>query len=96
MTLGNDPMGGIDKISAANAMHNSDADNKQLAELFEHYSTGAKGANGLPNGERWIEKWQASLAAEEIIRSWATVSEGAVEKFVKDHFDMAWSSYDNY
>ena len=53
---GNDTFG-LDKISAASAAHGGDDDNKRIREIFDTYTTGAKGSNGLPNGERWIEKW---------------------------------------
>ena len=59
MALGDDPRGGLDKISAASAAHNSDDDNRRLKALFDEYTTGAKGSNGLPNGERMVEKWNA-------------------------------------
>ena len=96
MALGNDPDGGINTIAASAAMHQTDDDRRWLEGVFDRYSTGAKGTDGTPNGDRWLEKYHASLACEEIIRTWATVSDGAVEKFVKDHFDNTWNRWDQY
>jgi len=64
--------------------------------VFDKYSTGEIGANGTPTGGKWLEKYHASLACQEVIEHWATVSEGAVEKFIHDHFDKAWSHWDQY
>jgi len=63
MALGDDPKGGIDLISAASARHGTDEDNKTIKRIFMGYSTGAKNDEGLPNGEKIIEKWNAQLAA---------------------------------
>jgi hypothetical protein len=65
-----------------------------LEQVFDRYSTGEIGVNGAPTGERWLEKYHASLACEEIIHKWATVSDGAVEKFIHDHFDHSWAHWD--
>lgn len=96
MALDNDPMGGIDKISAAVAQHMGQGDNIDLKRIFENYMTGAKGADGTPNGERWLEESHARLASEEAIRGWVELSEGAVEKFMDDFFLRTWSRWDQY
>lgn len=58
MALGDDPTGGIDKISASSYAHNSDEDNKDLKQLFENYSSADRGEGGLPDSEnRIINKW---------------------------------------
>jgi len=58
MALGNDPSGGIDKISASSYAHNTDEDNKELKQLFEGYSSADKGEEGVPDSEnRVIKKW---------------------------------------
>jgi len=64
MSLGTDPRGGLDKISAACAAHMTDNDNSILSKIFDSFTTGAKGSDGLPNGDRWIEKYHAELASE--------------------------------
>ena len=94
---GNDTFG-LDKISAASAAHGGDDDNKRIREIFDGYTTGAKGSNGLPNGERWVEKWNAELAAEEVIKEWVgdKISDGAMKKFLKDNFSKSWNVYDMY
>lgn len=94
---GNDTFG-LDKISAASAAHGGDDDNKRIREIFDTYTTGAKGSNGLPNGERWIEKWNAELAAEDVIKEWVgdKISDGAVKKFLKDNLAKSWKTYDMY
>jgi hypothetical protein len=96
MGLPGDPRGGLDKISAALAAHNSESDNRKLKEILESYTTGAKGPDGTPNRERWLEKWNAQLAAKECLGLWATLSDGAVEKFMDQNFESAWSRYDQY
>ena len=96
MALGDDPRGGLDKISAASAAHNSDDDNRRLKALFDEYTTGAKGSNGLPNGERMVEKWNAQLASREALSLWVELSEGAKDKFMVDNFDKSWKLYDQY
>jgi hypothetical protein len=94
--LPGDPRGGLDQISAALAAHNSESDNSRLKEILESYTTGAKGPDGTPNRERWLEKWNAQLAAKECLGLWVTLSEGAVEKFMDKYFEPAWARYDQY
>lgn len=97
MALGSDPSGGIDKISASSYAHNTDEDNKELKQLFEGYSSADKGEEGVPDSEnRVIKKWQGQLAAEEAIRNWNSLSDGAMDKFIKDNFNKVWSKYDQY
>jgi hypothetical protein len=59
MTLDGDPRGGIDNIYAASIKHSSPDDEHYLKEMFETYTTGAKGPDGTPNGERILTKWNA-------------------------------------
>jgi len=54
MALGDDPRGGIDKISASSYAHNTDEDNKELKQLFENYSSADKGEDGLPDSENRV------------------------------------------
>ena len=82
MGLGGDARGGLDKISAALAAHNTKSDNNRLKSILESYTTGAKGPDGTPNRERWLEKWNAQLAAKECLGLWVSLSDGAVEKFM--------------
>jgi hypothetical protein len=79
MTLNGDPRGGIDNIYAASIRHSTPDDDRFMSEVFETYYTGAKGPDGVPNGNRILTKWNAQLASEEILRSWSSVSEGAVQ-----------------
>ena len=78
MVLPGDPRGGLDKISAALASHNSESDNDRLMSIVQSYTTGAMGPDGTPNREKWLEKWNAQLAAKECLTLWVTLSEGAV------------------
>lgn len=55
--LPGDPSGGINTISVASIKHSKDEDNKYLKDLLDGYSTGAKGPDGMPNGERILNKW---------------------------------------
>lgn len=96
MTLEGDPRGGIDNIYAASIKHSTPDDDQYLKDVFEQYTTGAKGPEGIPNGNRILTKWNAQLAGEEILRSWVSLSNGAVDKFVKDNFDGKWNSYDTF
>jgi hypothetical protein len=97
MALGDDPKGGIDKISASSYAHNTDDDNKELKQLFENYSSADKGEDGLPDSEnRIINKWQGQLAAEEAVKNWNKLSDGAMDKFMKTNFNKVWSKYDQY
>lgn len=57
---------------------------------------GGKGPNGMPNGERILNKEQMQLAAEEVINTWVTVSDGAMKEFEKENFDKVWNQYDNF
>jgi len=50
----------------------------------------------MPNGKSTLEKWNANLAAEESLKNWNTLSEPALEKFMKDNFDKSWSKFDNF
>jgi hypothetical protein len=95
MTLNGDPRGGIDNIYAASIKHSSPDDAQYLKDTFESYTTGAK-SEGIPNGQHILTKWNAQLAGEEILRSWVSLSEGALQKFMADHFDQKWHSYDNF
>ena len=94
MRLGNDPRGGIDNIAASQVNHRKTQDDTKIRETFDSFSTGAKGSDGTPNGERHVEKWNAKRASEEVIRLWTAVSDGAVEKFLADNFDSTWSDFD--
>lgn len=96
MSLGSDPRGGIDKISACQVKHHTEADNKKIKEIYLDYQTGAKGPDGTPNGEKILEKWNAQLAFEEVIHQWCQVSELALEKFIKENFDKTWKKFDQY
>jgi hypothetical protein len=78
MVLPGDPRGGLDKISAALASHNSESDNDRLMSIVQSYTTGALGPDGTPNREKWLEKWNAQLAAKECLTLWVTLSDGAV------------------
>ena len=94
MALGDDPRGGIDKISATSLARKSFEDNKFLEELMEGYSLGGKGPDGIPNGERILTRSQAMLGSEDAIRSWNDISDSAMEKFMNDFFGSQWSRYD--
>ena len=95
MQLGNDPHGGLDKIAAGCAAHMTEADNDELRRIIGNYMTGAKNlVNDMPNGDKWLEKYHASLAAEDAIRGWVELSEGAMEKFMKDNFNKVWDRFD--
>lgn len=50
----------------------------------------------MPNGERILNKEQMQLAAEEVINTWVTVSDGAMKEFEKENFDKVWNQYDNF
>ena len=95
--IGNDKSGGINAIYAQSMAHNKDEDNRDLKRIFENYSSAAKGYDGLPKqDERVIDKWNAQLASDEIIRNWNTISDAAMEKFMRDYFDKVWKKYDMY
>ena len=97
MQLGNDPNGGLDLIAAACARHNSQDDNDELKRIIGNYMSGTKDpVTDTPSYGKWLEKYQASLAAEEAIRGWVQLSEGAIEKFMKDNFDNVWNRWDLY
>jgi hypothetical protein len=34
--------------------------------------------------------------AEEALKNWNTLSEPALEKFIKDNFEKSWGKYDNF
>jgi len=57
--------------------------------------TGVKDENGIPNGDQWLEEYHASLAARDLIQSWTTVSDGALENFMNSFFSKTWNSYDS-
>lgn len=98
MTVGDDPRGGIDKIAVASLKHNKDEDTKFIKTTVETFTTGGHGPNGLPNGERILERAQAQLAAEEIIHAWVPapgVSEAAMELFMKKNLGTIWNQYDS-
>jgi len=94
--LPDDPTGGISTIYASSIRHTKDEDNQYLKNLLEGYSTGGKGPDGMPNGERVLNKWQMQLASEEVINNWTTVTDAAMKLFVKENFDKAWERYDNF
>lgn len=50
----------------------------------------------MPNGKMTLEKWNAQLAAEEALKNWNTLSEPALDKFIKDNFDKSWSKFDAF
>ena len=54
------------------------------------------GPDGMPNGSKVLEKWNGQLAAEEALKTWNELSEPALEKFMKDHFEKSWSKFDNF
>jgi hypothetical protein len=97
MAIGDDPRGGIDKIALASLKHNKDEDTKFIKTTVDTFLTGNKGPNGLPNGEKILERAQAQLAAEEIIHSWVSapgVSEAGMELFMKRNLGNVWKKYD--
>lgn len=96
MKIGDDPKGGIDRISAAQISHNSEQDNEHLRKIFRKYATTVRESDGAPSGEKKLEKWGAMLASEEAIRGWNELSEPALEKFMKDNFEKSWGKYDMY
>ena len=57
MTIGTDLSGGIDKIAANSFSHNKESDNIELRNLVEGYLIGGFGADGMPNGNKILEKW---------------------------------------
>jgi len=59
MTLNGDPRGGIDNIYAASIRHSSLEDDHFMSDVFETFYTGAKGSDGVPNGNRILTKWNA-------------------------------------
>ena len=91
--LPDDPSGGLNKVYAASIAHNMPEDNQDIRELLERYSSGAKGRNGLPNGERELTRWNAQLAAEEVIKNWVSISEPALEKYMGDNMQTVWSRW---
>lgn len=76
-----DSTGGISTIYAASIRHSKDEDTQYLKNLLEGYSTGGKGPDGMPNGERILNKYQMQLASEEVIGSWTTVTDAAMKLF---------------
>jgi len=96
MTLDGDPRGGIDNIYAASIKHSTPDDDQFMKDVFETFFTGAKGSDGVPNGEKILTKWNAQLASEEILRNWVSLSEAALQKFIKDNFSQKWETYDTY
>jgi len=95
MALGDDPRGGIDKISAASIKHSNPEDDRYLEKLFDGYSSAGKTPEGLPSSEdRVLNKWNTQLASEDVMRQWVELSDGAMEKFMKDNFDKVWDRYD--
>lgn len=94
MQLGDDPKGGIDKIAAASLKKYSRADDAEIKKIVGEYMTGAKDENGIPNGEQWLQEYHATLAARDLIGQWTEVSEGAMDKFMKDSFSKLWTSYE--
>lgn len=96
MCIDGDPRGGVDKISASSFAHDKDEDNAHLKEIFERFLTGGKGPNGMPDGSKVLERWNAQLAAEEAIKSWNTISDPALEKFMGDYMQKAWERVDPY
>ena len=96
MTLDGDARGGIDKISASSFAHSKDEDNEHLKSIFERYLTGGKGQNGMPDGSKIIERWNAQLAAEEAIKDWNKLSEPALNKFMNDYMQKSWEKFDTY
>lgn len=95
-SVGSDLSGGIDKIAANSFAHNSEADNTQLRKLVEGYLQHGFAEDGMPNGKMTLEKWNAQLAAEEALKSWNTLSEAALDKFMKDNFDKSWTKFDSF
>jgi hypothetical protein len=96
MCLGQDTKGGIDSIAQSNSKHNQPSDDKYIREIFDGYATGDKNQYGVPNGGRIITKWNAQLAAEDVIKNWNDLSQGALEKFFKDNFNKSWKKFDMY
>ena len=94
MQIGNDPNGGIDKISAGEITHRSHDDDEKLKTLLRKYTTTIRDSEYAPTGERKLEKWGAMLACEEAIRSWNEISDPALEKFMKENFETTWNKYD--
>lgn len=88
--LPGDPTGGIGTISAASIRHSKDEDKQYLKNLLDGYSTGGKGPDGMPDGERVLDKYQMRLASEEVMNTWTTVSDAAVKQFEKDNFEKVW------
>lgn len=57
MQLGDDPKGGIEKIAIAATEKYSRGDDAEIKKIVFEYETGAKDENGIPNGEKWLQKY---------------------------------------
>ena len=67
MTAAGDETGGISRIFAAAVAHHEPEDEQYLKRLLDHYSVGGKGEDGMPNGERVLNKYGMQLAADDVL-----------------------------
>eukprot|EP00356_Strombidium_inclinatum_P002263 CAMPEP_0170481446 /NCGR_PEP_ID=MMETSP0208-20121228/1888_1 /TAXON_ID=197538 /ORGANISM="Strombidium inclinatum, Strain S3" /LENGTH=104 /DNA_ID=CAMNT_0010754149 /DNA_START=75 /DNA_END=385 /DNA_ORIENTATION=+ len=74
--------------------HNTSPDDAYLTKVFAKYSTLGEDANGEPNGRRVLTKFNAHMAAREIIGKWQNLSGADLDAYVDPKFDAAWHSID--
>lgn len=98
-SAGGDETGGISKIFAASVTHTQPEDDQYLRRLLDHYSVGGKGEDGMPNGERVLNKYGMKLAADEVLEEWVglgQISQPAIDLFLQQNLDKVWQNYDGF
>ena len=70
-----------------------------MRRLLDQYSVGGKGSDGLPNGERILNRYQMRLAGEDVLKEWVgidKISDPAIDLFFRRNFENVWQHFDGF
>ena len=74
--------------------HNTKDDDAYMTKVFGRYSTLGLDAAGEANGRRALTKFNAMMAAREIVSDWKGLHGAELDAYLDDKFDSAWHQFD--
>lgn len=87
------PEDDTDTQSIASAYNGADED-EVIDQIYGNYSKESFNAAGQPSGEKVVFKEDAQKAGKEIIETLKGVKGKKLAKYMKEHFNDTWGSYD--
>ena len=79
--------------TSAQAFNGADED-EVIEKIFGGYAKESYNAAGQPSGEKVLFKEDAMKGGKEIIETLKSVKGSKLNKYIKEHFEEAWSAYD--